>query len=154
MRSNAQIEQAIINNIQAFLLELGKGFAFVSRQKRVSTETKEFYLDLVFYNYHLKCFVLIDLKTGELTHQDVGQMDMYVRMFDDLEKRAEDNPTVGIVLCTQKDQAIAKYSVLNENQQLFASKYRLYLPTEAELIRELEQSRKLVLENRKETGNE
>jgi len=89
-----------------------------------------------------------------LTHQDVGQMDMYVRMFDDLEKRAEDNPTVGIVLCTQKDQAIAKYSVLNENQQLFASKYRLYLPTEAELIRELEQSRKLVLENRKETGNE
>jgi hypothetical protein len=98
--------------------------------------------------------VLIDLKTGELTHQDVGQMDMYVRMFDDLEKRAEDNPTVGIVLCTQKDQAIAKYSVLNENQQLFASKYRLYLPTEAELIRELEQSRKLVLENRKETGNE
>jgi len=150
----SQIEQAIINNIQAFLLELGKGFAFVSRQKRVSTETKEFYLDLVFYNYHLKCFVLIDLKTGELTHQDVGQMDMYVRMFDDLEKRAEDNPTVGIVLCTQKDQAIAKYSVLNENQQLFASKYRLYLPTEAELIRELEQSRKLVLENRKETGNE
>ena len=102
----------------------------------------------------MKCFVLIDLKTGELTHQDVGQMDMYVRMFDDLEKRAEDNPTVGIVLCTQKDQAIAKYSVLNENQQLFASKYRLYLPTEAELIRELEQSRKLVLENRKETGNE
>jgi hypothetical protein len=98
--------------------------------------------------------VLIDLKTGELTHQDVGQMDMYVRMFDDLEKRAEDNPTVGIVLCTQKDQAIAKYSVLNENQQLFASKYRLYLPTEAELIRELEQSRKLVLENRKETENE
>ena len=102
----------------------------------------------------MKCFVLIDLKTGELTHQDVGQMDMYVRMFDDLEKRAEDNPTVGIVLCTQKDQAIAKYSVLNENQQLFASKYRLYLPTEAELIRELEQSRKLVLENRKETENE
>ncbi len=140
----SEIEKAIINNIQSFLLELGKGFAFVARQKRISTETKEFYIDLVFYNYYLKCFVLIDLKTGELTHQDVGQMDMYVRMFDDLEKGDDNNPTVGLILCTKKDKAIVKYSVLNENKQLFASKYMLYLPSEEELVRELEREKRLI----------
>jgi predicted nuclease of restriction endonuclease-like (RecB) superfamily len=139
-----KLEQAIINNIQLFLLELGKGFAFVARQKRISTETKEFYIDLVFYNYHLKCFILVDLKTGELTHQDVGQMDMYVRMFDDLEKGKDDNPSVGLILCTEKDRAIVKYSVLNENKQLFASKYMLYLPSEQVLVQELEREKRLI----------
>ncbi|MEA1928333.1 MAG: PDDEXK nuclease domain-containing protein [Candidatus Auribacterota bacterium] len=132
------LESAILNNNKHFLLELGKGFAFVARQKRISTETKEFSIDLVFYNYHLKFFLLIDLKTGELTHQDVGQMDMYVRMFDDLQRGDDDNPTVGLILCTEKDRTIVKYSVLNENRQLFASKYMLYLPSEEELTRELE----------------
>jgi predicted nuclease of restriction endonuclease-like (RecB) superfamily len=140
----SNIESAIINNLQSFLLELGKGFAFVARQKRVSTETKEFYIDIVFYNYYLKCFVLIDLKTGELTHQDVGQMDMYVRMFDDLERGEGDNPTIGLILCSDKDKTIVKYSVLNESRQLFASKYKLYLPTEEELIRELEKEKRLI----------
>lgn len=143
----SRIEQAIIDNIQSFLLELGKGFAFVARQKRISTETKEFYIDLVFYNYYLKCFVLVDLKTGELTHQDVGQMDMYVRMFDDLERSEDDNPTVGIILCSEKDRTIVKYSVLNENRQLFASKYMMYLPTVEELVRELDREKRLI-ENR------
>lgn len=140
----SELEQAIIDKIQEFLLELGKGFAFVARQKRISTETKEFYIDLVFYNYHLKCFVLIDLKTGELTHQDVGQMDMYVRMFDDLQRGEDDNSTVGLILCTNKDKAIVKYSVLNENKQLFASRYMLYLPSEEELARELEREKRLI----------
>jgi len=140
----SKLEEAIIKKIQAFMLELGKGFAFVARQKRISTETKEFYIDLVFYNYHLKCFVLIDLKTGELTHQDVGQMDMYVRMFDDLQKGEGDNPTVGLILCTEKDKAIVKYSVLKENKQLFASRYMLYLPSEEELARELEREKRLI----------
>jgi len=149
----SDIEKAIINNIQSFLLELGKGFAFVARQKRISTETKEFYIDLVFYNYLLKCFLLIDLKKGELTHQDVGQMDMYVRMFDDLEKGKDDNPTVGLILCKEKDRTIVKYSVLNENEQLFASKYMLYLPSEEELARELEISREWV-ESRGQEGGE
>ena len=140
------LEQAIINNIQSFLLELGKGFAFVARQKKISTETKDFYIDLVFYNYHLKCFMLIDLKTHELTHQDVGQMDMYVRMFDDLQRGDGDNPTVGLILCSDKDKTIVKYSVLKENKQLFASRYMLYLPTEKELTRELEKEKQM-LEN-------
>jgi predicted nuclease of restriction endonuclease-like (RecB) superfamily len=142
----SELEQAIIEKLQEFLLELGKGFAFVARQKRISTETKEFYIDLVFYNYHLKCFVLIDLKTGELTHQDVGQMEMYVRMFDDLQRGKDDNPTVGLILCTEKDKAIVKYSVLNEYKQLFASKYMLYLPSEDELIMELEREKRLIKE--------
>ncbi len=139
-----KFEEAIIDNLQSFLLELGKGFAFVARQKRISTEHSEFYIDLVFYNFHLKCFVLIDLKTGRLTHQDVGQMDMYVRMFDDLQKGDGDNPTVGLILCAEKDKAIAKYSVLNENRQLFASKYMMYLPTEEELATEIEREKKLI----------
>ena len=150
----SELEQAIIYKIQEFLLELGKGFAFVARQKRISTETKEFYIDLVFYNFHLKCFVLIDLKTGELTHQDVGQMDMYVRMFDDIQKGKDDNPTVGLILCTERDRAIVKYSVLNENKKLFASKYMLYLPSEEELAKELERETRLIeMERRDEEAS-
>ena len=133
-----ELESALIEKIQEFLLELGRGFAFVDRQKRIKTEHSDFYIDLVFYNYILKCFVIIDLKRGKLTHQDVGQMDMYVRMFDDLEKSEEDNPTIGIILCTSKDNTVVKYSVLNDNSNLFVSKYQLYLPTEAELKAEIE----------------
>lgn len=141
----AELEQAIIDKLQAFMLELGKGFAFVARQQRISTETKDFFVDLVFYNYILKCFILVDLKTGELTHQDIGQMDMYVRLFEDTVKGADDNPTVGIILCAEKDHTVVKYSVLNENRQLFASKYRLYLPTEEALREELERERELLV---------
>jgi predicted nuclease of restriction endonuclease-like (RecB) superfamily len=132
------LEQGLMTHLQSFLLELGKGFAFVARQQRISTESKDFYVDLVFYNYLLKCFVLFDLKSGELTHQDIGQMDMYVRMYDDLKRGAEDNPTVGIILCAAKDASVVRYSVLHENEQLFASKYRLVLPTEEELRAELD----------------
>lgn len=141
----AELEQAIIGKLQTFMLELGKGFAFVARQQRISTETKDFFVDLVFYNYILKCFVLVDLKTGELTHQDIGQMDMYVRLFEDKIKGTDDNPTVGIILCTEKDHTVVKYSVLNENRHLFASKYMLYLPTEEALRQELERERALVV---------
>lgn len=140
----SELEQALINKLNEFLLELGKGFAFVARQKRISTESKHFYIDLVFYNYLLKCFVLIDLKVDELTHQDIGQMDMYVRLFEDKYKAPDDNPTIGLILCTYKDQTIAKYSVLNESKQLFASKYLLYLPTEDELRAELEREKYLI----------
>lgn len=150
----SEIEKAIINNLQLFLLELGKGFAFVARQKRISTETKGFYIDLVFYNYYLKCFVLIDLKTGELSHQDVGQMDMYVRMFDNLKRGKDDNPTVGIILCTEKDETVVKYSVLEESRQLFASKYMLYLPKEEELKAELQRERQLIEIEMKRRGEE
>ena len=138
------IETAIINNLSQFLLEAGKGFSFVGRQFRISTETNHFYIDLVFYNYLLKCFVLIDLKTNQLTHQDIGQMDTYVRMFDEFKRGDDDNPTVGLILCTSKDETIVKFSVLNDNNQLFASKYRLVLPTEEELIAEIERERLLL----------
>lgn len=138
------LEGAIIEKLQEFLLELGKGFSFVGRQFRISTETSHFYIDLVFYNYLLKCFVLIDLKTGRLAHQDIGQMDMYVRMFDDLKRGADDNPTLGIILCADKDETVVRYSVLHDNEQLFASKYLRVLPNEVELARELE--RRHVLE--------
>lgn len=134
----SDLESALIEKIQEFLLELGRGFAFVARQKRIKTETSDFYIDLVFYNYILKCFVIIDLKSGKLTHQDVGQMDMYVRMYNDLEIAQNDNPTIGIILCTDKDNTVVKYSVLNENENLFVSKYQLYLPTEEELRAEIE----------------
>jgi predicted nuclease of restriction endonuclease-like (RecB) superfamily len=127
------LETALINHLQAFLMELGKGFAFVARQQHIVTDTADFYIDLVFYNYYLKCFVLIDLKTGKLGHAHIGQMDMYVRMYNDLKKGEDDNPTIGIILCTEKDETIVKYSVLAENERLFASKYRLYLPSEQEL---------------------
>jgi len=128
-----EIEKEIINHLQLFLLELGKGFAFVAQQKLIRTETSDFFIDLVFYNYLLKCFVIIDIKSTKLTHQDIGQLDMYVRMFDEIEKLENDNPTIGILLCADTDNVVAKYSVLNDNKNLFASKYQLYLPTEEEL---------------------
>lgn len=140
----SDIESAIIGNLQKFILELGKGFSFVSRQKQIRFGDKIFYIDLVFYNYILKCFVLIDLKIGELTHQDIGQMDGYVRMFEEHEKLKGDNPTVGLILCSEKNEVIAKYSVLKESKQLFASKYMLYLPTEKELQKEIQRERKLI----------
>ncbi len=137
----ADLEKALLNNLQAFLLELGKGFAFVARQLRISTESKDFFVDLMFYNYLLKCFVLFDLKSDELTHQDIGQMDMYVRMVDDLKRGPDDNPTVGIILCTHKDASVVRYSVLHHNEQLFATKYKLVLPSEEELRAELDRER-------------
>lgn len=140
----SKLEQAIIDELQKFLLEMGKGFSFVARQMRISTETSHFYMDLVFYNYLLKCFVIIDLKTGKLTHQDIGQMDMYVRMFDDLKRGEDDNPTIGIILCDNKDETVVKYSVIKESQQLFASKYQRILPTEEELIAEIEREKRLI----------
>lgn len=140
----SQLEQAIMDELQKFLLELGKGFSFVARQMRISTETSHFFIDLVFYNYLLKCFVIIDLKTGKLTHQDIGQMDMYVRMFDDLKRGEDDNPTIGIILCDSKDETVVKYSVIKESQQLFASKYQRVLPTEEELIAEIEREKRLL----------
>jgi len=139
-----RIEAALIQNLQQFLLELGKGFSFVARQFRISTETNHFFIDLVFYNYILKCFVIFDLKTSKLTHQDVGQLDMYVRMFDDLKKQESDNPTIGILLCTEKDETVVKYSVLKDSQQLFASRCMQYLPTEAELVAEIEREKVLI----------
>jgi len=140
----SDIEQAIIDNLQKFLLELGKGFSFVARQQRINTEFSHYYIDLVFYNYILKCFVLIDLKIGKLTHQDIGQLDMYVRMYDKLKRTEGDNPTIGIILCEEKDRAEVKFSVLNDNEQLFATKYKLYIPTEEELLREITQIRSLL----------
>lgn len=136
--SEKTLEGLLISDLQKFLLELGKGFSFVARQFRISTETTHYYIDLVFYNYILKCFVLLDLKTEKLSHQDLGQMDMYIRMFDDLKKGTDDNPTIGIILCTDKDETMIKYSMLEEHQQLFASKYLTFLPTEKELIEEIE----------------
>jgi len=140
----SELEQALIDNLQKFLLELGKGFSFVARQKRITLDGDHFYIDLVFYNYILKCFVLIDLKTSKLTHQDIGQIDFYVRYFDDQVKLPEDNPTLGIILCTEKNESMVKYSVLSDKNSLFASKYMLYLPTEEELKKELERERLLI----------
>lgn len=145
-------EQAIISNLQKFLLELGKGFSFVARQFRISTETTHFYIDLVFYNYILKCFIVIDLKTNKLSHQDIGQMDMYVRMFDDLKRGKDDNPTIGIILCADKDETVVKYSVLEENRQLFASRYKTVLPSEQELVDELNREKWMVKEKMAEYG--
>ena len=142
------VEQALIDNLQKFLLELGKGFAFVERQKRISTEDQDFYIDLVFYNFKLKCFLLIDLKIGKLIHQDVGQMDTYVRIFDQHLKEPGDNPTIGLILCSKKSEAVAKYSVLADNEQLFASKYLPFLPSEEELRQELERERRLLSERK------
>ena len=138
------VEQAIIENLQAFLLELGKGFSFVARQKRLRFEEEDFYVDLVFYNYLLRCFMLVDLKVGKLTHQDIGQMDSYVRLFDAHARPPGDNPTIGLILCSKKNEAIAKYSVLTESKQIFAAKYVKVLPTEAELRHELERERRLL----------
>ena len=144
----SSVEQTIIDKLQQFLLELGKGFSFVGRQKRLHFDDKDFYVDLVFYNYYLKCFVLIDLKIGELTYQDIGQMDGYVRMHEEHSKVEGDNPTIGLIICSEKNQAIARYSVLNNSKQLFASKYMLYLPTETELEQELKRERRLIEEKR------
>ena len=150
----SDLEQTIINNLQKFMMELGKGYAFVARQQHIHTEKDDYYIDLVFYNYILKCFVLIDLKTSKITHQDVGQMDMYIRMYDDLRKRDDDNPTLGLVLCTDTDEDIAKYSVLHGNEQLFASKYKLYLPTDAELRAEIETQKQFFLMQQAESESE
>lgn len=136
--TESDLEKSILSNLQKFLMELGKGYAFVARQQHIHTEKQDYYIDLVFYNYILKCFVLIDLKTEKITHQDVGQMDMYIRMYDELKRSEGDNPTIGIVLCSDTDEDIARYSVLHGNEQLFASKYKLYLPTEEELRAEIE----------------
>lgn len=136
--TESDLERSILSNLQKFLMELGKGYAFVARQQHIHTEKQDYFIDLVFYNYILKCFVLIDLKTQKITHQDVGQMDMYIRMYDELKRSDGDNPTIGIVLCADTDEDIAKYSVLHGNEQLFASKYKLYLPTEEELRAEIE----------------
>ena len=136
--TETQLESSIISNLQKFLMELGKGYAFIARQQHIHTEKQDYFIDLVFYNYYLKCFVLIDLKTEKVTHQDVGQMDMYVRMYDELKRTEGDNPTIGIILCSETDEDIARYSVLKGNEQLFASKYKLYLPTDEELRTEIE----------------
>ena len=140
----SNIEQGLIDNLQKFLLELGRGFAFVSRQERLSVEEQDFYIDLVFYNFKLKCFLLIDLKLGKLTHQDVGQMDTYVRVYDKFKKSDDDNPTIGLILCSQSSNAVAKYSVLSESKQLFSSKYLPFLPTVEELKTELLKQRELL----------
>ncbi len=136
--TESELEKSIIGNLQKFLLELGKGYAFVARQQHIRTEKEDYYIDLVFYNYILKCYVLIDLKTTKVNHQDVGQMDMYVRMYDEMKRREDDNPTIGILLCTDTDEDIARFSILHGNEQLFAAKYKLYLPTEEELRNEIE----------------
>ena len=136
-----ELEKALTDDIQKFMMELGKGFAFVERQQHIHTENSDFYIDLVFYNYILKCFVIVELKTEKLTHQDIGQLDMYVRMYDDLKKQENDNPTIGLLLCTETDRTIIKYSVLNDNKNLFASKYINYLPSEEELINEIERQK-------------
>ena len=141
--TESKLEAAIITNIQKFLMELGKGYAFVARQQHIHTEKEDYYIDLVFYNYILKCFVLIDLKTSKVTHQDVGQMDMYVRMYDDLKRSADDNPTLGVILCTDTDENIAKYSILHGNEKLFATKYKLYLPDEVKLKAEIEAQKEI-----------
>lgn len=137
----SELEQAIIGNIQQFLLELGKGFAFVERQQRIRFADEDFFIDLVFYNFKLKCFLLVDLKLGKLKHQDIGQMDTYVRLYDEQHKGADDNPTIGLVLCSEKSEAVVKYSVLSEQKQLFSAKYLPYLPTEEQLKHELERER-------------
>ncbi len=149
------LEQSIIDNLQQFLLELGKGFAFVERQQRIRFDDEDFYIDLVFYNFKLKCFLLVDLKLGKLKHQDIGQMDTYVRLYDEQHKGHDDGPTIGLLLCSEKSEAVARYSVLADHKQLFASKYLPYLPSEKELKRELEREReraKLKMENGSANG--
>ena len=151
--TESDLEKSILSNLQKFLMELGKGYAFVARQQHIHTEKQDYYIDLVFYNYILKCFVLIDLKTHKLTYQDVGQIDFYVKYFEENVKTEGDNPTIGIVLCSEKNETMVKYSVLNENDHLFASKYKLYIPTEEELKKEIERER-FNLEQKFEDKNE
>jgi predicted nuclease of restriction endonuclease-like (RecB) superfamily len=141
--TETELEKNIITNLQKFMIELGKGFAFVARQQHIRTEKQDYFVDLVFYNYILKCFVLIDLKTTKIIHQDVGQMDMYIRMYDELKRTDGDNPTIGIVLCADTDEDIARYSVLHGNEQLFTSKYKTYMPSEEELRAEIKTQKRL-----------
>ena len=141
--AESELEAAILTHIRDFLMEMGKGFAFVSRQQHIVTETEDYYIDLVFYNIELKCYVLIDLKMGKITHQDVGQIDMYVRMYDDLKRGQGDNPTIGILLCSETDEDIARYSVLHDNERLFMSKYLTYLPTKEQLKAEIERQKEI-----------
>lgn len=148
------LEQAIIDNLEKFLLEMGKGFAFVARQQHIYTEKKDYYIDLVFYNIYLKCYVLIDLKTSQITHQDVGQMDMYVRMYDEMKRTEGDNPTIGILLCDDTDEDIARFSVLHDNDHLFASKYMLYMPTQEQLRAEIERQKEIYYLQHKDEQDE
>ncbi len=145
------LEQGLLDQLQKFMLELGKGFAFVARQRHLRVETEDCFIDLVFYNYILRCFVLLDLKVGKLAHQDVGQMDMYVRVFDEQQRQAGDNPTLGLILCSERNEAVARYSLLAGSEQLFASRYRVHLPSEEELKAELERDRALIEAGRSET---
>ena len=144
--SESQLEQALVDNLERFILELGRGFAFVERQKHIVTDTADFYVDLVFYKFKMKRFVIFELKTHKLTHQDIGQLDMYVRMYDDLIKGTDDAPTIGVLLCTDTDSTIARYSVLHDSDQLYAAKYMTYMPTEEELRHEIEQQKRFFLE--------
>lgn len=143
--SERDLESSIITHLRDFMMELGRGFAFVARQQHIRTDAEDYFIDLVFYNVVLKCYVLVDLKVGKITHQDVGQMDMYVRMYDELKRTEGDNPTIGIVLCSETDKDIARYSILKGNEQLFATKYKLYLPTEEQLRKEIERQKELYL---------
>ena len=145
--NESDLEQALIDNLEQFILELGRGFAFVERQQHIETDTADFYIDLVFYNYRMKRFVIFELKTHKMCHADVGQLDMYVRMYDDIVKGEDDNPTIGVLLCTDTDSTIAKYSVLNESKQLFAAKYMTFMPTEEELRYEIERQKQFFLEH-------
>lgn len=145
--SESELEHALIDNLEKFILELGRGFAFVERQQHITTQLDDFYIDLVFYNFRMKRFVIFELKTHRMTHADVGQLDMYVRMYDDLMKGPDDNPTIGVLLCTDTDSTIAKYSVLNDSNQLFAAKYMTYMPTEEELRREIERQKQFFLDH-------
>lgn len=151
--TESDLEKSILSNLQKFLMELGKGYAFVARQQHIKTGKEDYFIDLVFYNYILKCFVLVDLKIGKIVHQDVGQMDMYVRMYDQLKRSTSDNPTIGIVLCTETDEDIARYSILNGNEQIFASKYKLYLPSEEQLRAEIENQKMLFQLQQKTPGD-
>ena len=144
--SESDLEQALINNLEKFILELGRGFAFVERQQHISTDTSDFFIDLVFYNFKMKRFVIFELKTHKLTHQDIGQLDMYVRMYDDMIKDKNDLPTIGVLLCTDTDNTIARYSVLHDSDQIFATKYMTYMPTEDELRQEIELQKQFFME--------
>ena len=150
--NESDFEKALIDNLEKFIMELGRGFAFVERQQHIVTDTDDFYIDLVFYNYRMKRFVIFELKTHKLTHQDIGQLDMYVRMYDDLIKGSDDAPTIGVLLCTDTDNTIARYSVLHDNNQLFAAKYMTYMPTEEELRNEIEQQKRFFMEQHSSHG--
>ena len=141
--SETNLESAIIDHLQKFILELGKGYAFVARQQRIKTDIGEYYIDLVFYNYILKCFLLIDLKTSRITHEDIGQMDMYIRMYDELKCSEGDNPTIGLLLCSETSKDLARYSILKDSKQLYAAKYLTYLPTKEELTAEIERQKEI-----------